>query len=441
MSSKIAVEHLEVGMYVHLDVGWLAHPFPLSSFRITEPEQIAVIRSLGLAHVRWSPERSALPTPTTRTAGAADPDQPDAADAGAAVARAAVAETAEDTAARRNRERLDAQREAQQQCDRQFAEAAKAWRAAVDVAIARPAEAREAAVTLISALAAKLRLSDEIGIRLVAAGGGDRIAAHALNVTIVSLLLGRALGMDDRELHDLGLGAMLHDLGKVELPDRVRHLDPGASPSEVAAYREHVAKGVALGRRMDIADAALAVLAQHHEHADASGFPSRVGGDQITLASRIVGIANRYDNLCNPQGRVPPLTPHEAVAMVFAQGRTRHDPRVLGAFIRMMGVYPAGSLVQLTDDRFGLVVGANTTRSLKPRVLVHDPKVPRREALLMDLEESPHLGIRRSLTVARLPPAAAEYLDPRPRVAYFFEPLGPVPARVALAAPGAALAT
>jgi HD-GYP domain-containing protein (c-di-GMP phosphodiesterase class II) len=400
-----------------------------------------VIRSLGLAHVRWSPERSALPTPTTRTAGAADPDQPDAADAGAAVARAAVAETAEDTAARRNRERLDAQREAQQQCDRQFAEAAKAWRAAVDVAIARPAEAREAAVTLISALAAKLRLSDEIGIRLVAAGGGDRIAAHALNVTIVSLLLGRALGMDDRELHDLGLGAMLHDLGKVELPDRVRHLDPGASPSEVAAYREHVAKGVALGRRMDIADAALAVLAQHHEHADASGFPSRVGGDQITLASRIVGIANRYDNLCNPQGRVPPLTPHEAVAMVFAQGRTRHDPHVLGAFIRMMGVYPAGSLVQLTDDRFGLVVGANTTRSLKPRVLVHDPKVPRREALLMDLEESPHLGIRRSLTVARLPPAAAEYLDPRPRVAYFFEPLGPVPARVALAAPGAALAT
>ena len=376
MSSTIAVEHLEVGMYVHLDVGWLSHPFPLSSFRITEPEEIAVIRGLGLAQVRWSPERSALPAPATPPAGAADPDHPDAADAGAA--GAAASETAEDAAARRNRERLDAQREVQQQCDRQFAEAAKAWRAAVDVAIARPAEAREATRTLIGALVAKLRLSDEIGIRLVAAGGGDRPAAHALNVTIVSLLLGRALGMDDGELHDLGLGAMLHDLGKVELPDRVRHLEPGASTSEVAAYREHVAKGVALGRRMDIADAALAVLAQHHEHADASGFPSRLGGDQMTLASRIVGIANRYDNLCNPQGRVPPLTPHEAVAMVFAQGRTRHDPHVLGAFIRMMGVYPAGSLVQLTDDRFGLVVGANTTRSLKPRVLVHDPRVPRR---------------------------------------------------------------
>ncbi|MFN7409929.1 MAG: HD-GYP domain-containing protein [Pseudomonadota bacterium] len=439
MSSTIAVEHLEVGMYVHLDVGWLSHPFPLSSFRITEPEEIAVIRGLGLAQVRWSPERSALPAPATPPAGAADPDHPDAADAGAA--GAAASETAEDAAARRNRERLDAQREVQQQCDRQFAEAAKAWRAAVDVAIARPAEAREATRTLIGALVAKLRLSDEIGIRLVAAGGGDRPAAHALNVTIVSLLLGRALGMDDGELHDLGLGAMLHDLGKVELPDRVRHLEPGASTSEVAAYREHVAKGVALGRRMDIADAALAVLAQHHEHADASGFPSRLGGDQMTLASRIVGIANRYDNLCNPQGRVPPLTPHEAVAMVFAQGRTRHDPHVLGAFIRMMGVYPAGSLVQLTDDRFGLVVGANTTRSLKPRVLVHDPRAPRREALLMDLEESPRLGIRRSLAAARLPPATAEYLDPRPRVAYFFEPLGSAPAAVPLVAPGAALAS
>jgi HD-GYP domain-containing protein (c-di-GMP phosphodiesterase class II) len=438
MSSTIAVEDLEVGMYVHLDVGWLSHPFPLSSFRITEPAQITTIRGLGLQQVRWSPERSLRASGDTVASPAGEPSAEGAEPV--AEPEVPVAESAADAAARRHRERLEAQREAQQQCERQFSEAARAWRAAVDVAIARPLEAREAAVALIDALVAKLRTSDEIGIRLVATTGGDRTAAHGLNVTVVSLLLGRALGMDDRTLRELGLGAMLHDLGKIELPDRVRHLEPGASSAEVAAYREHVSKGVALGRRMEIADAALAVLAQHHEHADASGFPNRIAGEQITLASRIVAIANRYDNLCNPQGRVPALTPHEAVAMVFAQGRTRHDPRVLGAFIWMMGVYPAGSVVQLTDDRFGLVVGVNTTRALKPRVLVHDPGVPRREALLMDLEDAPHLGIRRSLGASRLPPAAAEYLDPRPRVAYFFEPLGPVPAN-APAVAGVALAT
>jgi hypothetical protein len=141
------------------------------------------------------------------------------------------------------------------------------------------------------------------------------------------------------------------------------------------------------------------------------------------MAARIVALINRYDNLCNPQSRTPQLTPHEAVSVLFAQGRNRFDSAVLNVFIRMMGVYPAGSLVQLTDDRFALVVGVNSSRPLKPRVLVHDPKVPRHEALVLDLETQHDLGIRRSLPAAKLPPAAIEYLDPRPRVSYYFEPL------------------
>jgi hypothetical protein len=106
---------------------------------------------------------------------------------------------------------------------------------------------------------------------------------------------------------------------------------------------------------------------------------------------------------------------------MFAQTRSKFDATMLNAFIRMMGVYPAGSVVQLTDDRYALVVSVNSTRPLKPRVLVHDPKVPRDEALHLDLETAPDLGIRRSIRAAQLPPAAMDYLAPRPRVAYFFE--------------------
>jgi hypothetical protein len=87
-----------------------------------------------------------------------------------------------------------------------------------------------------------------------------------------------------------------------------------------------------------------------------------------------------------------------------------------------VGVYPAGSVVQLTDDRFALVVGVNSSRTLRPRVLVHDPKVPRDEALIVDLETISGLGIRRSLKPLALPDAALGYLSPRPRVNYFFEP-------------------
>jgi len=125
------------------------------------------------------------------------------------------------------------------------------------------------------------------------------------------------------------------------------------------------------------------------------------------------------------------------VAMLFAQGRSRFDATVLNAFIRMMGVYPAGSLVQLTDDRYGLVVGVNSSRPLKPRVLVHTPPRARgasADTQLMDLETLPDLGIRRSLPAAKLPPAVLASLDPRPRVTYYFEPLVRESASEALAA-------
>ncbi len=414
MSSIIAVEELRVGMFIHLDGGWLSHPFPLSSFRIGSAEQITTLRGLGLARVRWEPEKSEVP-PT--------PDEQAAAEAAAALVTEQAAHAgAQARAQLQRRQQLSAQREAAQRCERQHAEAAKAWREASDAVGAQPREAGRTTEALTRAILDKMLVSQDIGIRLVS-GSGDRAAAHALNTAIVALLIGRSLGLAEDELLSLGVGSLMHDVGKLDVPDRYRHLEEGFSTSEVSAYRDHVAKGVTLGQRMGLTAGALKVLAQHHEQADGSGFPLRLTGERISMAARVVAIVNRYDNLCNPQTRGIPLTPHEAVSVLFAQGRNRFDATVLNGFIRLMGVYPAGSLVQLTDDRFGLVVGVNSSRPLKPRVLVHDTHVQRSEALMLDLEQQPDLGIRRSLAASKLPPQALEYLDPRPRVSYYFEPL------------------
>ncbi|MBU3998046.1 MAG: phosphohydrolase, partial [Gammaproteobacteria bacterium] len=99
----------------------------------------------------------------------------------------------------------------------------------------------------------------------------------------------------------------------------------------------------------------------------------------------------------------------------------KFDSVTLSAFIRMMGVYPPGSVVQLVDERFALVVSVNSTRPLKPQVMVFEPRVPRHEALILDLEYSRELGIRRSLKPASLPRDAMDYLSPRQRICYFFE--------------------
>ena len=78
------------------------------------------------------------------------------------------------------------------------------------------------------------------------------------------------------------------------------------------------------------------------------------------------------------------LTPHEALSLLFAQGKAKFDASILGGFIKMMGVYPPGSAVQLTDERYAIVVSVNSSRPLKPRVLVHDRAVPPDEALLLE---------------------------------------------------------
>jgi putative nucleotidyltransferase with HDIG domain len=399
MVSTIAVEDLRVGMFIQLDGGWLSHPFPLSNFRIVSAEQIATLRGLGLRQLRWVPEKSELH------------DEAAAASALAAHAASAAPPTAAEREAEQRRQELHRQRKAAQLCERQHAEAALAWRDATDAVSARPQ-----------------------GASRTVAGGGDRAAAHALNVGVISLLIARTLGLPESDLLDLGTGALMHDVGKAEVADRFRHAEEGFGANEMAAYRDHVAKGVAMGQRMGLSAGALRVLAQHHEHADGSGFPLKLSGERITMAARVVSLVNRYDNLCNPQARTLALTPHEAVSVLFAQGRQRFDATVLNAFIRMMGVYPAGSLVQLTDDRFAMVVGVNSSRPLKPRVLVHEPRVPRSEALVLDLEQMPDLGIRRSLPASKLPAPTIEYLDPRPRVSYYFEALHPCSQNEELAA-------
>ena len=450
----IDVHALRVGMFVHLDLGWMSHPFPLSNFRIASPAQLATIRSLGIDRVRWSPTESD-PMPLDSTGHAAlsahldhrDQAEPDAANdpsaaetnpaalsrgdseaevagdvAGKAEAEAdGPAVSVEEHARAERKRRLEAQNRALELCRKQYLEAARACRQTFDMVPSRPLDARAQAEALTRALVDKMIGANDLSIRVLVEGAGDKASMHAMNVGVIALLMGRCFGFGADDLLDLGVGAMLHDVGKIDLPQRMRSNDDSFSPNEVRVYQEHVPLGVAQAKRMGLTAGATAVIAQHHEHADASGFPAGLNSDRMTMAARIVALVNRYDNLCNARLPARALTPHESLSMLFAQGRSKYDTSILGVFIKMMGVYPPGSTVQLTDDRYATVVSVNASRPLKPCVLVHDPKVAREEALWLDLESAFGLGIRRSLKPQALPLEALGYLAPTPRVSYFFE--------------------
>lgn len=410
-TATVEPQDLRIGMFIHLDGGWMSHPFPLSSFKISSAEQIETIRSLGLKKLRWSPERSDLPAEDTVAVAIAE--QPEA--------PAAVQEDPAAQARRLAEVRAEAELVAVRQCERQYQEACRDLRRINDAIAGEPQLAREGAKALTQALLDKMLVDGELCVRVLGEPTGDRHSAHAINVAVVSLLLARSLNMGASDMTDLGTGALLHDMGKLALPDRVRLPHEDFSSAEASLYRDHVAHGITQGRRMGLSAGALLVVAQHHELADGSGFPKGATAERMSVAARIVALVNYYDNLCNAASVARSLTPHEALSRMFAQARSKFDATILNGFIRMMGIYPPGSLVQLSDDRYAMVTSVNSARPLKPVVRVFDPARSSSRGFHLNLEECPDLGIRRSLKPSQLPTRAAEVLAPRQRVAYFFD--------------------
>ncbi|MFZ6777551.1 HD-GYP domain-containing protein [Undibacterium sp. Ji83W] len=408
----IELGQLRIGMFVYLDVGWMDHPFPVSNFKISSQSQIDTIRSLGLERIRYAPDKSS-PEVNSETKPAAS-EQP-------GHQENKVTESPGAFAARQRRELLANQQASLQVCERQFAHAAQTFKQVTDIVHSQPSQAKELAEQLIQGFLGEILGEDEAAIRLLSEKAGEKTSRHSINVTVIALLLGRALHLGKAEMLDLGVATILHDIGKMDLPDRLRWQDEHFNHAERELYHEHVLHSLAMARKMGLSANVLLAIAQHHEHADGTGYPSHVQGDKQSAISRIVALVNHYDNLCNPANPAFAVTPHEALSQIFTQHKPRFHAPTLTAFIRMMGIYPPGSVVQLTDERYAMVVSVNSARPIKPKVVIHNAAVPREEALVINLEHENTVCIHRSLKPLQLPKAAYDYLSPRKRLCYFFE--------------------
>lgn len=430
----VDIADLRVGMFIHLDLSWLEHPFPLGSFRIVTPAQIETLRGLGLEKLRYEPAKSTVEATsgqtsehTTKNPGNSEnpedflsapyfsPFIP------AHLPTPALAVPAEERAAPGVFTPLQEQQRMLAVCDQHFSQASMQYQKLAGLISTSPAGARAISEALVCDCVTGLLANGESAIQLLSEGAGGRNALHSVNVMVISLLLGKALGMVEPELMDLGMSALLHDLGMIGLP---AHLRPAAgqwTAKDKVRYQGHVEQSVAMCEQMALSEAVLAAIAQHHEMADGSGFPLHLVNADFSRAGRVVALVNHYDRMCHPLKNEHPLTPHEALSVMFSQMKPRFDAVILGAFIRMMGVYPPGSIVELVNDRQAIVVSVNSARPLRPKVIVYDPAIPQEEALIIDLEKVPNLGIRRCIKPSQLTPAARLYLSPRQRICYFFE--------------------
>ncbi len=414
-SKKLLVpQQLCVGLYVQLDLGWWEHDFAFSNFKIKDQAQLDALLQLGLPQVRYDPARSdcqPLPHPDELPPVIVETPPPPP-----------TPPTAEELAAQARAVKLGKLRKRLAEVDRKFIHTSQLVKELTKTLHRAPEDVVKQAGEVVRELVSTMMAEDGVVLHSINGKAAEDAYSHALNVTVLAMMLGRQLGYDSEACHSIGLGALLHDMGKMDVPSKVLLKTEPLNRPEMQFLQMHTEFGRRRGQKLMLDDEVLRIIAEHHEYCDGSGYPNHLHEAAIGRLSRVVTIANVFDNLCNPLTPREALSPHEALARMFSQYKERFDQVALKAFIRCMGVYPPGSLVQLDDGRFGLVLGMHPTLPLKPTLIVYEAHIPKSEALILNLEHEHELAIARSVRPAELGEAEREYLNPRQQLTYYVDP-------------------
>ncbi|MCP5277890.1 MAG: DUF3391 domain-containing protein [Thiobacillus sp.] len=413
LEQRISIDQVRVGLYIRLEE-WMDHPFLFNSFKIRNEKQLHTLRALGIQHVIYVREKSDLPPLPPARMDAPPPPPAQEPDPEMAAMWQAKKE---------RREKLTRQREALGRCEKKFNTGVGTVKSMLRNLFSRPAESIAQAQALVTDMVDSLLDEKDVVLHLMNAKMGDENAYyHALNVTMLALILGKEAEFSPEEMHSLGMGTLLHDMGKEKVPSQILLKKSPWTNAERNFYQQHVLYGVEMARPLpEMTAGALEVIAMHHELLDGTGFPGKLKGDRVGRFARIACIANTFDNYCNRANLADSMTPAEAISHMFRRENGKYDPVLMQHFIRSMGVYPPGSVVQLNDGTVGLVMSVNPGKLLHPSLLIYDPDVPKEEAIWLDLSEDPDLSVEKTLRPRELSKEVFDYLEPRSRVSYYSE--------------------
>ncbi|MBU8906584.1 HD-GYP domain-containing protein [Desertibacillus haloalkaliphilus] len=206
------------------------------------------------------------------------------------------------------------------------------------------------------------------------------IFAHSLNVTIYSLGLALEMKLSDKQLKEIGLGAMLHDVGKMAIPPEILNKPGRLTDEEFDVIKRHPKAGFDLLRNIPNMPLLAAHCAfQHHERLNGSGYPRNLTSSDIHLYAKIIGIADVFDAVTSHRVYRKAMLPHEGLEILYAGAGTQFDKDMLEAFARTVAMYPVGLTVDLSDGRKAVVVKQNQHMSARPVVRIieeNDQELP-----------------------------------------------------------------
>ncbi len=228
----------------------------------------------------------------------------------------------------------------------------------------------------------------------------DYIYVHSLDVTIYALILGVELAIHDDKLELLGLGALLHDVGKLFLPSSVVNKQEKVTDEEYEILKSHVLIGYeVLGKLIDVPTVSKTVVLFHHERYDGNGYPRGLKDGEIPLFARITSVADVYDALISDRPWREAFLPHVALEYLLSGGDTLFEKRLVRTFVEKIAVYPLGTTVKLTTGEIGVVKEVKPGFSSRPTVRIlydsHGKRLSGDKVYELNLLENPSILIEK----------------------------------------------
>ena len=375
---KVMVKELKVGMYVSgLDRSWLGTPFPLQGFLIDSESVKDTLKDLcEFVYVDFAKSDIAEPAParpraiprTRRTLEQLFPNKTllnytDARDFGdeyphaqTAIATLTQSVTGMFDAIRRGGS-IDAVR----------------VKSAVEPMIDSITRNPDACIWL-----ARMKQADTYTYQ------------HSIGCSIWAVALGRQLGLPKADLRSLAIGGLLFDVGKLQVDSTLIESDRVLDDDEYALVQEHVNLGLSAVKASGVINQdVLDMIEMHHERHDGSGYPHSLAGDQIPIFARIAAIVDCYDAITSHRNYAEALPPSIAIKMMYEWRDIDFQAELVEEFIQAVGIYPAGTLVELSSGQVGVVLSEYRTRRLRPKIMVllDADKNPLTELLTINLLE------------------------------------------------------
>ncbi|MDD2915764.1 MAG: HD-GYP domain-containing protein [Gallionella sp.] len=358
MLVRIPVKQLRIGMYIHEFCGsWYDHPFWRKAFKLDNPEDLRNVLSTGIKEV-WIDTDKGLDVEGGKT-------------------EETVAAEIDDTLARADASRhvapqLDIAREAaravsicnqsKQAVSSMFKEARMGQALNASDALPVVEEITSSVMRNPGALISLARLKNK----------DDYTYMHSVAVCALMVSLARQLGLNNEQIHEAGLAGLMHDIGKTLSPPDILNKPGKLTDAEFKVMKNHPVDGnkILLGSNGITSDVALFVCLHHHEKVDGSGYPDGLTNEQISLYAKMGAVCDVYDAITSNRPYKNGWEPAESIRKMAEWSHGHFDQRIFEAFVRSIGIYPIGSMVKLSSERLGVVIGQTEQSLLTPVVKV-----------------------------------------------------------------------